>query len=88
VVDEAALAAALTEGRLAGAAVDVYEHEPPTDSPLLTAANTVLTPHLGASTREAQTKAGVEVAEQVLEALAGRPARYAVNSVGTPATTS
>ena len=88
VVDEAALAAALTEGRLAGAAVDVYEHEPPTDSPLLTAPNTVLTPHLGASTREAQTKAGVEVAEQVLEALAGRPARYAVNSVGTPATTS
>jgi len=88
VVDEAALAAALTEGRLAGAAVDVYEHEPPTDSPLLTAPNTVLTPHLGASTREAQTKAGVEVAEQVLEALAGRPALYAVNSVGTPATTS
>jgi len=82
VVDEAALAQALRAGNLAGAAVDVYEHEPPRDSPLLDAPNTVLTPHLGASTREAQTKAGVEVAEQVLDALAGRDARYAVNSVG------
>lgn len=81
VVDEAALAQALADGRLAGAAVDVYEHEPPRDSPLLDAPHTVLTPHLGASTREAQDKAGVEVAEQVLDALAGREARYAVNSV-------
>jgi D-3-phosphoglycerate dehydrogenase len=78
-VDEAALAAALRDGRLAGAAVDVYEHEPPHDSPLLGAPNLVLTPHLGASTTEAQERAGVEVAEQVLEVLAGRPARYAVN---------
>lgn len=81
VVDEAALAAALRDGRLAGAAIDVYEHEPVRESPLLSAPNTVLTPHLGASTREAQQKAGVEVAEQVLDALAGRPARFAVNSV-------
>jgi D-3-phosphoglycerate dehydrogenase / 2-oxoglutarate reductase len=85
VVDEAALALALGEGRLAGAAVDVYEHEPPTDSPLMAAPHLVLTPHLGASTREAQQKAGVEVAEQVLDALAGREARYAVNSVSTAA---
>jgi D-3-phosphoglycerate dehydrogenase / 2-oxoglutarate reductase len=84
VVDESALAAALREGRLAGAAIDVYEHEPPAGSPLLDAPNTVLTPHLGASTREAQQKAGVEVAEQLLDVLAGREARYAVNSV-TPA---
>ena len=70
---------------MAGAAIDVYEHEPPNDSPLLVAPNTVLTPHLGASTREAQLKAGVEVAEQVLDALAGREARYAVNSVAAPA---
>ncbi len=85
VVDEAALANALSEGRLAGAAIDVYEHEPPRESPLLSAPNTVLTPHLGASTREAQQKAGVEVAGQVIDALAGRDARYAVNSVGTAA---
>lgn len=84
VIDEAALAAALHSGELAGAAIDVYEHEPPRDSPLMTAPNTVLTPHLGASTREAQRKAGVEAAEQVLDALAGRPARYAVNSVSAP----
>ncbi len=85
VVDEAALADALIGGRLGGAAVDVFEHEPPRESPLLSAPNTVLTPHLGASTREAQLKAGVEVAEQVLDVLAGREARYAVNSVPTGA---
>ena len=80
VVDEAALADALHSGRLAGAAFDVYEHEPPLESPLLAAPNTVLTPHLGASTAEAQVRAGVEVAEQVLDVLAGRPARFAVNA--------
>jgi D-3-phosphoglycerate dehydrogenase len=85
VVDEAALTAALSDGRLAGAAIDVYEHEPAVDSPLLRAPNTVLTPHLGASTREAQQKAGLEVAEQVLDALAGRDPQYAVNSVGSAA---
>jgi len=85
-IDEAALAAALRDGRLAGAAVDVYAHEPPHDSPLLEAPNTVLTPHLGASTAEAQERAGVEVAGQVLEVLAGRPARHAVNSPAEGAT--
>jgi D-3-phosphoglycerate dehydrogenase len=80
VIDEAALAAALTEGRLGGAAVDVFTEEPPTDSPLLSAPNTILTPHLGASTAEAQTRVAVEVAEQVRDVLAGRPARYAVNA--------
>ena len=80
VVDEQALAEALSGGRLAGAAIDVYEHEPPHESPLLSAPRTVLTPHLGASTREAQAKAGVEVAQQVLDVLAGRPAQYAVNA--------
>ena len=80
VVDETALADALREGRLAGAAVDVFEKEPPTDSPLLAAPNTVLTPHLGASTEEAQAKVAVETVGQLLDVLAGRPARYAVNA--------
>jgi D-3-phosphoglycerate dehydrogenase / 2-oxoglutarate reductase len=80
VVDEAAVAQALRDRRLGGAAFDVFEHEPPTDSPLLDAPNTVLTPHLGASTEEAQVLVAEEVADQVLDVLAGRPARYAVNA--------
>lgn len=81
VVDEAALAAALTEGRLAGAAVDVFasEPDPPWDSPLMTAPHTVLTPHLGASTAEAQIGAALDVAEQIVDVLAGLPPRSAVN---------
>jgi D-3-phosphoglycerate dehydrogenase len=80
IVDEAALADALREGRLAGAGVDVFEAEPPAGSPLLAAPNTVLTPHLGASTAEAQVAVAQEIAEQVLDVLEGRPARYAVNA--------
>jgi D-3-phosphoglycerate dehydrogenase len=81
VVDEAALAAALAAGTIAGAAVDVYSSEPPAaDNPLLSAPNIILTPHLGASTAEAQTRVAVEAAEQVREVLAGRSARYAVNA--------
>jgi D-3-phosphoglycerate dehydrogenase len=80
IVDEAALAAALTEGRLGGAGIDVFEHEPPVDSPLLGAPNIVLTPHLGASTAEAQVLVSEEVAGQILDVLAGRSARYAVNA--------
>ena len=52
------------------------------DSPLLSAPNTVLTPHLGASTAEAQAKASLEVVEGVLDVLAGRPATYQVNRLG------
>ncbi len=80
VVDEAAVAAALTQGTLAGAGVDVFEHEPPVDSPLLDAPNTLLTPHLGASTAEAQVAVAEEIADQVIDVLAGRSARYAVNA--------
>jgi D-3-phosphoglycerate dehydrogenase len=80
IIDEAAVAKALEDGRLAGAGIDVFEHEPPTGSPLLEAPNTVLTPHLGASTAEAQVAVAIEVAEQVLDVLAGRPARHAVNA--------
>jgi len=80
IVDEGALAAALRESRLGGAGIDVFESEPPTGSPLLDAPNTVLTPHLGASTVEAQVAVAEEIAGQVLDVLAGRPARYAVNA--------
>jgi D-3-phosphoglycerate dehydrogenase len=81
VVDEAALAAALAAGTIAGAGVDVYSSEPPApDNPLLSAPNAVLTPHLGASTEEAQVAVAEEAAQQVLEVLDGRPARYAVNA--------
>ncbi|MHB8459549.1 MAG: phosphoglycerate dehydrogenase [Candidatus Limnocylindrales bacterium] len=84
VVDEAAVAVALSAGRLAGAAVDVFEHEPPfapnPRSPLLDAPNTLLTPHLGASTAEAQVRVAEEVAAQIVDVLDGRPARYAVNA--------
>src|SRR3954467_8599446 len=80
VVDEAAVAEALRSGHLGGAGIDVFEQEPPTGSPLLDAPNTLLTPHLGASTAEAQVLVSEEVADQVLDVLAGRPARYAVNA--------
>lgn len=80
VIDEADLAAALRAGRIGGAGIDVYTAEPPTGNPLLEAPNTVLTPHLGASTEEAQVAVAEEVAEQILDVLDGRPARYAVNA--------
>jgi D-3-phosphoglycerate dehydrogenase len=80
VVDEAAVAEALASGHLGGAGIDVFEQEPPVDSPLLTAPNTLLTPHLGASTAEAQILVAEEVAAQVLDVLDGRSARYAVNA--------
>jgi D-3-phosphoglycerate dehydrogenase len=80
IIDEAAVASALRDGRLGGAGIDVFEHEPPTGSPLLDAPNTVLTPHLGASTAEAQVLVAEEVAAQILDVLDGRPARYAVNA--------
>jgi len=79
-IDEAALAEALRDGRIAGAAVDVFATEPPVGSPLLDAPNTVLTPHLGASTAEAQVLVAEEASQQVLEVLDGRSARYAVNA--------
>ena len=80
VIDEAAVAEALRDGRLAGAGVDVFDHEPPAGSPLLDAPNAVLTPHLGASTAEAQVLVSEEVAAQVIDVLDGRSARYAVNA--------
>jgi D-3-phosphoglycerate dehydrogenase / 2-oxoglutarate reductase len=78
-IDEDALHRALLDGRVAGAAVDVFEHEPVTDHPLFHLPNVVVTPHLGASTAEAQDKAGLAIADQVLLALRGEFVPYAVN---------
>jgi D-3-phosphoglycerate dehydrogenase len=79
IVDEEALAKAIEEGRVAGAALDVFAVEPETDSPLFGFEQVVVTPHLGASTVEAQDKAGVAVAEMVRLALEGQFVPYAVN---------
>jgi len=79
IVDEAALAKALEDGRLAGAALDVFADEPATESPLFGFDQVVVTPHLGASTVEAQDKAGTSIAEMVRLALKGEFVPYAVN---------
>jgi D-3-phosphoglycerate dehydrogenase len=79
IVDEEALAEAVREGRIGGAGLDVFSEEPCTASPLFGLDRVVVTPHLGASTREAQDKAGVTIAEQVLLALAGDFVPFAVN---------
>lgn len=81
-VDETALAAAIKEGRVAGAGIDVYAKEPCTDSPLFELDSVVVTPHLGASTDEAQEKAGIAVARSVRQALAGELVPDAVNVQG------
>ena len=80
VVDEKALYDALAEGKLAGAAVDVFEKEPPSkENKLLTLDNVVLSPHIGANTREAQIKAGTICAEQVMKVLSGEEPDFWVN---------
>ena len=82
IVDEAALAEALEAGVIAGAALDVFASEPTTESPLFGLPNCIVTPHLGASTEEAQDKAGTQVAEAVNLALAGEFVPTAVNVQG------
>jgi len=82
VLDETALYNALKEGRVAGAGLDVFATEPCTDSPLFTLDNVVATPHLGASTDEAQERAGIAVAVSVRKALAGELVPDAVNVKG------
>jgi D-3-phosphoglycerate dehydrogenase len=79
IVDEQALAKALEDGKLDGAALDVFETEPTTESPLFGFEQVIVTPHLGASTTEAQDKAGTSVAEMVRLALSGEFVPYAVN---------
>ena len=82
IVDEQALYQALVDGRVAGAGLDVFNKEPCTDSPLFTLEQVVATPHLGASTDEAQEKAGIAVARSVRLALAGELVPDAVNVQG------
>lgn len=82
-IDEAALAEALKNGQIAGAALDVYETEPLGESPLTALGKeAILTPHLGASTAEAQVNVAIDVAEQIRDVLLGLPARSAVNIPG------
>jgi D-3-phosphoglycerate dehydrogenase / 2-oxoglutarate reductase len=80
IVDETALYNALKEGAIAGAALDVFEEEPTTRSPIFSLPNVVVTPHLGASTAEAQDRAGVTAAEQVATALRGAVPMHAINA--------
>ncbi len=79
IVDEEALAEAIRDGAIAGAALDVFASEPTTESPLFGLDSVVVTPHLGASTREAQDKAGDTIADMVQLALAGEFVPFAVN---------
>jgi D-3-phosphoglycerate dehydrogenase len=81
-IDEADLYTALVDGTIAGAGLDVFVNEPPTGSPLLGLDNLISTPHLGASTDEAQEKAGVSVAKSVRLALSGELVPDAVNVAG------
>jgi D-3-phosphoglycerate dehydrogenase len=80
VLDEEALRRALDSGHLAGAALDVFEHEPPAPGSVATHPKVVATPHIGAQTAEAQNRAGVAIAEEVLAVLEGREPRWRVTS--------
>ena len=87
-IDEAALAAALLDGRLAGAALDVFSSEPlPAESPLRGAPNLILTPHLGASTAEAQSRVATELAQSVVDFRERGMASNAINLPGFDAET-
>ena len=79
-IDEAALVKAVRENRVAGAAFDVFTKEPLTDSILFGEDNIIVTPHLGASTTEAQAMVAKDVAEQIIAVFKGQPAKYAVNA--------
>lgn len=79
-IDEEALVSAINNGALGGAAIDVFIEEPCTQSILFNSNKIIVTPHLGASTAEAQTLAATEVVQQIIDVLNGKPAKYAVNA--------
>jgi D-3-phosphoglycerate dehydrogenase len=79
IINEDALARAVSGGKVAGAALDVFVNEPPTGSPLLELDHVIVTPHLGASTAEAQVAVAVDVAKQILAALRGESVKSAIN---------
>jgi D-3-phosphoglycerate dehydrogenase len=87
IIDEEALAKAVKDKKVAGAAIDVFSTEPATESVLFDSDNIIVTPHLGASTAEAQVMAATDVAEQVIDVLNGHPAKYSVNAPFIPAET-
>lgn len=78
-VDEKALYKVLKDGKIAGASLDVFESEPPETSPLFALDNVVLTPHIGASTKEGQIKAGTVCADQIVKVLSGKEPDHCVN---------
>ncbi len=80
VINEKALLQALDEGQIAGAGLDVFSQEPPSDNALLTNERIVHTPHLGASTEEAQVEVALEVARDVYDGMMARPVRHAINA--------
>jgi D-3-phosphoglycerate dehydrogenase len=86
-IDEEALVKAIQDGKLAGAAIDVFEKEPCTQSILFSVENIIVTPHLGASTTEAQVLAARDVAEQIIDVFRGQPARSAINVPYIPSET-
>ncbi|WP_126427379.1 phosphoglycerate dehydrogenase [Brevibacillus marinus] len=85
IIDEKALYEAILSGKVAGAALDVYEEEPPTNNPLIGLPQVVTTPHLGASTVEAQENVAIDVSEELLKVLRGQPFKNAVNLPSIPA---
>ena len=87
IMDEAAVAAAVSSGRLAGAAFDVFTEEPPKDSPFVPVENIVMTPHLGASTEEAQVEVAIETAQEIVDYFTNGMIRNSVNMPAMDAAT-
>jgi D-3-phosphoglycerate dehydrogenase len=85
IIDEKALYEAILTGKVAGAALDVFEQEPPVDNPLIGLPQVVVTPHLGASTVEAQENVAIDVSDEILKVLRGQPFKNAVNLPSIPA---